>query len=88
MDISLSALLADNVFNFGELLLHPIVSCLTCPIHRRNPLSVLGMLTILDRLLVFFVPLVVLNMEYDKTFNLILNVSAPICRSINPNAMI
>lgn len=26
MDISLAALLADDVYNFGELLLHPILS--------------------------------------------------------------
>ena len=29
VDISLAALLGDNVYNFGELLLHPIVRTLS-----------------------------------------------------------
>ena len=32
VDISLAALLGDNVYNFGELLLHPMVSCI-CSVH-------------------------------------------------------
>jgi hypothetical protein len=28
VDISLAALLGEDVYNFGELLLHPIVSCI------------------------------------------------------------
>ena len=35
MDISLAALLGKNIYNFGELLLHPIVS---------NPLACLNYL--------------------------------------------
>lgn len=30
MDISLAALLGENIYNFGELLQHPIVSKLSC----------------------------------------------------------
>ena len=35
VDISLAALLGDNIYNFGELLLHPIVRrfCLLMPAH-------------------------------------------------------
>ena len=30
VDISLAALLGENIYNFGELLQHPIVSKLSC----------------------------------------------------------
>lgn len=36
MDISLAALLGDNIYNFGELLLHPIVCPVFYPVIARN----------------------------------------------------
>jgi hypothetical protein len=36
VDISLAALLGDNVYNFGELLLHPIVRYLPSPSNKPS----------------------------------------------------
>lgn len=39
VDISLAALLGDKVYNFGELLLHPIVSTPPYPLSTPESLS-------------------------------------------------
>ena len=51
VDISLAALLGDNIYNFGELLLHPIVRrpCLPVPAHAPELCSISPSLTQLAR---------------------------------------
>ena len=41
VDISLAALLGKDVYSFGELLIHPIVSPLCMPSHNSSPATVL-----------------------------------------------